>query len=311
MSWHPGYPPKSQRGAAVIIAIMVVALAAIAATEFMFRSHLEWRKFENRSDLNQARWILRAAEQWGALALMDDARTTQADHPNEAWAQELPPIESEGYEIAGRIEEQNSRFNLNNLVHNGKVDPVQLAIFYRLITALHLPTELADDIADWLDTDSDPQHPDGAENRFYQRQNPAYWSADRPLVSVQELLSVRGMTPEYLAQLRPYITALPGRTRINVNTVSALLLGALIEGMTLEEAQRIVSARARVWYRNLSDFRNQLPYGLQVNESLIDVNSSHFLIHARARHGRIAVGSRALVRREGNAAPTILWRGSL
>ena len=303
--------PSRQRGAAVIVAMLVVALATMAASSFMFRSHLEWRKLENASDLEQARWILRAAEQWGATVLMDDARNSSVDHLGEAWAQELPPVESEGYEISGRMEELDGRFNLNNLVAGGSVNEPQLAVFRRLLALLRLPAELAWDVADWLDSDQEPVHEGSAESAYYLGLAQPHPAADRPLASVDELIRVRGVDKDILEQLRPYVAALPAGSKVNVNTATPEVLAALVEGMTLDEAHNLAARRARAWFRDVAEFERGLPQGLAVGSGTAAVSSAYFVVRARARRSRVAVGSRALFQRNGTGLPTILWRASL
>lgn len=302
---------RHQRGAAVIVAMLVVALATIAAAGFLFRAQLEWRKLENASDLDQARWILRAAEQWGATVLMDDARNSRVDHPGEAWAQELPPVETEGFEIWGRMEELDGRFNLNNLVAGGRVDEGQLTVFRRLLGILRLPAELAENVADWLDRDQAPLRQGGAESAYYLALAPPYAAADRPLASVNELIRVKGMNTEILEQLRPYVAALPQGTKLNVNTATPEVLAALVDGMTLEEAHALVAARERAWFRDGDEFARALPHGLGVDSGLAATSSEYFVVLAHARRGRVSVGSRALFHRNGSELPTLLWRAGL
>lgn len=300
-----------QRGAAVIVAMLVVAMATMAAAGFLFRAQLEWRKLENTSDLDQARWILRAAEQWGATVLMDDFRNSSVDHPGEAWAQVLPPVETEGFEISGRMEELDGRFNLNNLVTAGRADERQSKVFRRLLGILRMPPELAENVVDWLDRDQEPLRPGGAESAYYLGLTPPYMAADRPLASVNELIRVKDMSKEILEQLRPYVTALPRGTRLNVNTATPEVLAALVEGMTLEEAHALVALRERTWFRDTGEFERALPHGLSVTGNLAATSSQYFVVLARARRGRVSVGSRALFHRNGPGLPTLLWRASL
>ncbi|HUY32908.1 MAG TPA: hypothetical protein VMV69_09015 [Pirellulales bacterium] len=57
--------------------------------------------------------------------------------------------------------------------------------------------EIADAILDWLDADDD-QRPYGAERSYYVGQSPAYAPKNGPFASVEELLLVRGVTPQLL-----------------------------------------------------------------------------------------------------------------
>jgi general secretion pathway protein K len=306
---------RNQGGAAVLVAMLVVAMAALAASSFMFRSQVEWRRMENFMRQDQAHWVLRAAEQWGAAVLRDDARRSSVDHPGEAWATQLPPVEAEGYRVSGRMEDQDGRFNLNNLVVGGKADAGQMLIFIRLLRNLNLPEALAATTADWMDEDDIPLNPESAETAYYagraSANQAAYRAANRPLVSLNELLRVKGFDRNVLATLRPFVTLLPARTLVNVNTARPEVISALVEGMALTEAYALVAKRERAYYRNIQDFLQAMPTGLNVPNDLISVSSSYFLVQARIRHERLSIGSHALFHRAGSSPPTLVWRAEL
>jgi general secretion pathway protein K len=303
--------PRRQRGAAVLVAMLVVAIAALAASSFMFRSQVEWRRLENLIRIDQARLVTDAAQQWGATVLRDDARNSAVDHRGEIWATRLPPVEAEGYRMWGTMEDLEGRFNLNNLVRNGEPDRQQLDILVRLLRSLRLPDSLAFAIADWIDVDDLPLDPRGAESEYYAGLATPYRAANHPLVSVNELLRVKGIDRSVLAALRPYVTALPAATPINVNTASPEVLAALVPGLSSEEAYAMVARRERVYYRNVEDFRRALPGGIVAPATGIAVSSQYFLVQARARNERLAIGSQALYRRDGPGQPRLVWRAEL
>lgn len=311
MKLKPSLTRRHQGGAAVLVAMLVVAMAAMAASSFMFRSQVEWRRLENFMRVDQAHWILRTAERWGAAVLRDDSRQSSVDHPGEAWATQLPPLEAEGYRISGRMEDQESRFNLNNLVANGETDARQLLIFTRLLQFLNLPENLAVAVADWMDADNTPQNQESAESAYYAGRSPAYQAANRPLISLNELLRVKGFDRNFLAVLRPFVTLLPTRTVVNVNTARPEVLAALVEGMALTEAYALVAKRERTYFRNVQDFQQAMPAGLSPPLDMISVSSSYFLVQARIRHERLSIGSHALFYRSGTTPPTLVWRAEL
>jgi general secretion pathway protein K len=309
----PGLPAclPRQAGAAVLVAMLVVALAAMAASSFMFRSQVEWRRLENLTNATQARWVLRATERWGASVLLDDARHSNVDYPGEAWATQLPPVEAEGYRVSGKMEDQDGRFNLNNLVAGGQIDDSQMQVFARLLRALSLPEGLAATAADWMDADDTPVNEDSVDSAYYATLTPAYRAANRQLVSLNELLRVKGFDRKVVDTLRPFVTVLPARTIVNVNTARPEVLYALVEGMTLTEAYALVAKRERTYYRNIQDFLQALPQGLEVPEGMISVSSHYFLVLARIRRDRMQIGSQALFYRSGMIAPTLVWRAEL
>lgn len=302
---------QRQRGAAVLVAMLVVAIAALAASSFMFRSQVEWRRFENLNRMDQAQWVLRAAQQWGATVLLDDARNSSVDHRGEAWATRLPPVEAEGYRMSGLMEDQEGRFNLNNLVLNGEVDGQQLAIFVRLLSALRLPESLAVAVADWIDADALPFNANSVDSAYYAGLPTPYRATNQALININELLRVKGMDRNTLSVLRPFVTVLPTRTAINVNTASPEVLVALVQGLSSEEAYSMVAKRERVYYRNITDFQQALPSGMTAPASGISVSSQYFLVQARASNERLSIGNQALYRRVGAALPDLVWRTDL
>jgi len=299
-----------QGGAAVLVAMLVVAIAALAASSFMFRSRVEWRRLENLTRMDQAHWVLRAAQLWGAAVLLDDARHSSVDHLGELWATQLPPVEAEGYRVSGAIEDLEGRFNLNNLVTNGQIDNQQLAVFVRLLRTLHLPETLAVAAADWMDADDVPVNADSVDSAYYQSLATPYRAANHPLINVNELLRVRGFDRNILSALRPYVTALPTRTPINVNTASPEVLTALVEGLSSEEAYTMAAKRERTYYRNTEDFQQALPSGMTAPDG-VSVSSQYFLVQARARNERLAIGNQAMYHREGPTLPKLVWRAEL
>jgi general secretion pathway protein K len=187
---------------------------------------------------------------------------------------------------------------------------VQLAIFKRLLRVLHLPENLAEFAADWLDADNIPFNEGGAESAYYAALSPPYQAANRPLVSVNELLRVKGFDRNVLSVLLPFVTALPSKTAVNVNTAPPEVLAALVNGLSLDEAYSLVAKRDRSYYRNIQDFQQALPYGLS-SPGGISVSSQYFLVRANIRYERLAIGSQALYQRGGQSTPKLVWRAEL
>ncbi len=302
---------QAQRGAAVIVAMLVVALAAMAAGSFMFRTQVEWRRMENLVNLAQARWALRAGQQWGASVLQDDAANSSVDHRGEAWATRLPPVEAEGYRLWGWIEDQDGRFNLNSLVSDGEVNPARLAIFTRLLRILRLPEGLAAAVVDWLDADDIPSSEDGAESTHYLAQKPPYRAANHALINLYELRQVKGVDDKVLHRLHPFVTVLPGHAGINVNTAPAEVLAAMVTGLEVDTAYAMVAKRERSYYRHAQDFQQALPQGLYAPADMVVVSSQYFLVQARISRERLILGNQALYHRRGNQSPKLIWRVDL
>ncbi|WP_303902870.1 type II secretion system minor pseudopilin GspK [Thiohalomonas denitrificans] len=299
-----------QRGVALVTALLVVALATTAAVSMVARQQVDIRRTGNLLEGEQAYLYLLGIEDWAAQILRDDRKDNDTDHLNEDWTTILPPIEVEGGQVGGFLEDLQGRFNINNLVENDQISGPDLRHFRRLLAALSLDAELADPIADWLDSDSNVLVPSGAEDGSYLSRDPAYRTANGPMVDVSELRLVAGVDTETWEALAPYVTALPKRTEINVNTAPLPVMMSLAAGLTEADAEALVAARGDEGFQSANDFFKQQAVAGRKNLAKITVSSNWFGIHGDVEVGRIrlrmhstlwrdADGSRILRRAQG------------
>jgi type II secretory pathway component PulK len=97
---------------------------------------------------------------------------------------------------------------------------------------------LADSIIDWRDED-DKELSYGAEGFHYRAREDGYECKDGPFESVEELLLVRGMTPEIWLKVSPNLTVYGGG--INLNTADRPVLNAL--GLSSQGVEGIITHR--------------------------------------------------------------------
>jgi len=297
--------PRAQRGIAVVVAILVVALAASTATYMLWSSSLWLRQVENLVARAQADAVARGAAQWAAAILAEDDRSV--DHLGEPWARRIPALPAEGVELAGAIADEQAKLNVNNLVRGGGASPVDVAVFQRLLASLGLAPALTDAIVDWLDPDEEVTRPGGAEDLYYLALPVPYRAANRRIADLGELAHVRGIDAATLVRLAPYVTALPEDTPVNVNTAPALVLQALVSTLTPEDAKRVIETRGRTPYLSRDDFVRALPTPPRGPiDALIDVKSRFFSAEATVRVGRVATGYRALLDRGERGRPVLL-----
>lgn len=84
---------------------------------------------------------------------------------------------------------------------------------------------LAAAIVDWRDEDDSPEKY-GAEASYYKTLNPPYACRDAPFQLIEELMLVKGMTPEIYRQTSPHLTVF-GTGAVNINTTTAPVLVCL------------------------------------------------------------------------------------
>ena len=303
---------RRQRGVAVITAILVVALVASAVSFMAWQQQLWVRQVENLNEQAQSRVVVLAALQWARSVLAQDARNNNVDHLSEGWAQALAPLPVEGGELAGVLADQQGLFNLNNLVRGGKTSTTDLAVLRKLLELLLLPPDLASAVVDWIDPDAEVTYPGGAEDMDYLPLYPPYRAGNRVLTTVDGLYRIKGFDAVAVERLRPFVTALPQSTPVNVNTAPAEVLAAAIADLPLDQAQTLVTARKAGHFKDIADFRARLPKTVtRVNETLLSVGSRYFLVIGHARFGRAKAGYQALLERETTAWPKLVWQKNI
>jgi general secretion pathway protein K len=129
--------------------------------------------------------------------------------------------------------------------------------FVRLVRNLYqqfgIDPGLVDPLVDWLDADDSPSGALGAESAYYGALSPAYRCRNGPLDSLYELLAVRGYDAALLQRLRPFVTALPQGSLVNVNTAPPEVLAALQPALPRDVVSAIEAARKAAPFRTVRD----------------------------------------------------------
>lgn len=298
---------RRQAGMAVITAMLVVAMGTVIAVNLMWNASLDLRRTEAALAADQGLMYLQGAEAWaGDILRQDQVESSESDHLGEAWAYELPPLPVDGGAIAGRLEDLQGRFNLNNLVYEGVVDELSVLQFQRLLDSLGLDAALAGVVVDWLDADSEPGFPNGGEDGTYTANDPPYRTANSIITSPSELLAMSGFDVETYRALLPYVTTLPSGTLLNVNTASAHLLASLSEDIDLSTADSLVQERGEADFADI-DATFQ---GLVEPDVLrrIDGVSRYFLLTATVTLGTHQTTMYSLLERDTSGIVRALFR---
>jgi general secretion pathway protein K len=279
-----------QRGVALVTAVLIVALATLLAVDVGFKGYLDQRRTANAFALDQSFEVALGGEAWASDVLRRDTLQSQkTDDFTEEWATPIPPIPLEdlGGEFEGQLEDLQGRFNLNDLVkYDGSgqstVDEKAVERLQRLLEFLELEPKWAKIIADWIDSDTNPQFPDGAEDTVYTGLQPPYRTANMPITRATELLALPEFGRERFKKLEPFVTALPAGTPINLCTASAELLDAIVEGRREFTAARdsMKQTRQQRCFPNKDEFAQALSPDQKTQldqDKVIDETSDYFL----------------------------------
>jgi general secretion pathway protein K len=224
-------PLRAQRGIAMLIAILLVALGTILAAAIGYESAMTFRRGAATYAFDQSVLIAEGAE---ALAAYGLRQIRQSDptktYPGQGWDKPFGPLEVvPGVMLEASLEDLQGRLNVNNLVNgDGTPNTEYVNAFTQLLEMLGLETKWAGYLVDWIDADIVPQNPDGAEDSVYMGQTPPYRTPNRYITSITELLALPGFGRDRFLLLAPFVTALPQGTKINVCTAKDKVLDAFL-----------------------------------------------------------------------------------
>lgn len=246
----------SERGAALISVLLLVALmsvAALAMMEITVRSIGQAKTVDERNRLN---WHVVGAEQAGRVGVGRFWQASEGalfDGMAGLGAEFILPVE--GADIISRIGEASNCFNLNALFLNGEVDEAHAqaeANFRVLLLAAEFVEgdvdRLTDALIDWMDGDT-IQRPGGAEDSYYANLRPAYLTAQTRLANLSELRAIRGYGKAVTERLEDLVCVREDTEMavLNINTLrpeqSALLSMALSGALESDQARDIILDR--------------------------------------------------------------------
>ncbi|MBC8130573.1 MAG: general secretion pathway protein GspK [Rhizobiaceae bacterium] len=276
----------AEGGVVLINVLAIVAIASAVAVTMLTLSQAAIERSQRFNDAAQALATCLGAETSVIIALRRDLEEApDVDHGREAWAmlaETAAPIAGGTFDLA--IADAQSRFNVNGLRDGGSA---ALENFRSILVSLELPGE-------W------------AERAF------ALIRFTGPVSDIGELQRA-GIDAAAIARLSDLVTALPGRTEVNLNTASQNLLAVLLKNPVA--AAFLVSRRDRLGYLTKDDLDAAdillapgVGFTSRYFEVAVDVRVGEAeqtltsLLYRGERDGRPQVV--ALSRKRGRAAPS-------
>jgi general secretion pathway protein K len=153
-----------------------------------------------------------------------------------------PRHEPYSLELGGKpyhvfIEDEASKLNVNLLTKENR------DIFERLLMVRGIDQQdaraITDNLLDWLDEDDRAQTSD-SESKYYASLSEPYPPRNGPLTSLEELILVKGVSPEVYERIKNDLTIYGNEMKIDINSASREVIYAII-GISLEEAYEVVT----------------------------------------------------------------------
>jgi general secretion pathway protein K len=319
-------PKASERGAALLSVLLMVAVLAVIAATTLDRLALSAKLSGNGNALAQARMFSYTAESIAAARIEDliarDAAQTTLEGGWLGKEQILPiPVGS----ATATVRDAGNCFNLNSLVTDAEGSNQASATgqdqFTSLMVVLGINENGARSVAaaaaDWADSDTTPLQ-NGAEDDAYRGAANPYLSANRLYAHPSELRAVKGVTPDIYAKLRGWICALPETelSPLNVNTLlpeQAPLLAMLFPPNKLSPtaARSYLAKRPASGYGSLIRFWEAPELAVLGPSSLVQgqvkLTSKYFLLDTRVSLGELTLDGEAMI--AGSPTPArVIWR---
>lgn len=314
----PNSKVSRERGVALVVILLVVAIISVLATEMVGRLQLNIARTVNIKDNNQAYWYAIGAEQFAQKSL-GELKTLSPDNMNlsQPWAQVFEyPIDGGG--IQAELIDLQACFNLNTLgpikleedpppppppppeVDSPNAAPKNPAeAFYNLLKKSndnidsYTAETLRDSLTDWLDADGNITGL-GAEDADYESLTIPYVAANALMTNKSELRLIKGIEPSILRNILPFVCVIPDQEfnslQLNINTITeenAAILAAMLN-LDVEDASRIIGSRPEEGFENTNDFFTE-PEIVALNltpqqKEWFTIKTNYFMLRIKTRY---------------------------
>ncbi|MEO6678337.1 MAG: type II secretion system minor pseudopilin GspK [Pseudomonas sp.] len=308
-----------QRGMAIISALLIAAVVAVIAGGMLTRQTVFTRSLEAEQARVQGAWVLNGGIEISRQLLWEARQRDPLTRLDQPWSQPIVSrIATRTFD--GRLEDEQGKFNLRNLIANERIDEDQLRNFQRLCELIGVNSTLSQRISQrviaayprllnpGLADKAPASHGLNSGRNTSPNAVRQPEAAKRPMLrSVEDLRGVEGVTETLLAKLSAFITILPANTWLNGNTASAQVLAAYVPGLSIERAQALVAERdGGQWFINRGDFVNRLRMP-ELTTIKVGITSDWFRLRGQARSEQNRVSLDALLRRTEDRLPQVIW----
>ncbi|MGS5087836.1 type II secretion system minor pseudopilin GspK [Hydrogenophaga sp. A37] len=280
-------PNRHQRGVALLMALLIVAVVTVLASAILWRVDIWVTQVNVLRDARQSHRLVMGGVDWARSVLYERQRQRVGkDYLGEAWATRVPPIPVAGGEISGQMFDEQAKFNMAWLLAG---DPYAWGQYERLLRALELSPALAGSLRSALS---------GKVNERVR------------YMGLASLEGILGYTPEVIEKLDKYITLLPRTdSKLNVNTAPLELIYAFVPGLSFEQAKAIVDRRAAKPFDFTPDFYTLLSGEVRdtFRTDAISVRSDFFKVEVHTTFEQGRASAVALLRRKPGAWPDVVW----
>lgn len=304
---------NKQSGLALITVLFIFALVSMLAISMQQRQSMDIAQASVTFTQAQAQMLALSAEDIAKAGLsldlsQDTTNGTEVDSASELWNQEFM-TELDGAKIFVSIRDLQGLFNLNSLSPDAPNPTAALNRFQRLLTEVDpgIPQSIATNVKNWLT-------PGNSANFDYQNLTPPYRAAEMEFTHPSELKLIQDVDNETYLKIEPYITALPSKTALNINTTLKEVLSSWDATLTTADSETLVQKSHSgkcgevASYKDIEEFwqtpeitkvanKETNPAG-QWNQADFSVKSEYFSVLIRVQLDDRDLVSESIIRRK-------------
>lgn len=336
---------RNNRGIALLLTISVTTILVALALEYNRRARFAVLSTAVTRDRLTLSHVASSGIHAAMALLAKDRAESNIDSLQEDWANSdkinelLNEISFDAGTLAVTIADEMGRIQINSLVtfpDSRNFNESQRLLLERYLNYFKDDTEetpedsqpsaIINSLKDWLDSGDDEAITglSGAESSYYQDLSPSYGSRNGPISDINDLLLVKGITPElfYGSSEKPGIVSFltvyglrPGAGtsfsfpgKINVNTAELPVLVAMLPSENVDMAQAFYDLRQEAatnkdadvsdttWYKDIAGTS-----GINLDTNLVTTASDIFRILSVAKVNNTELTVTAVVQRTQNA----------
>ncbi len=259
-----------RKGFILVVVLSMVMMLSVLLLGFNYTSRINLRTMDDFQKSLQALNCARAGLNIAIAAVRD----TNDVHTNKVVPNLL--LGENTFELGNgkcsiTIAGENGKLNVNRLKdQSGQPSRTAIEQLLRLIDRLNqesagqsrIDYSLVPSVIDWTDNDDQVTHlpfirleNSGAESSYYNQLNTPYGCKNAALDATEELLLVKGITPEIFSRIRSYVTV-HGDGKINVNYASKYVIESLSGEMDAALAQMIIEQRKIKPFDSITELRD-------------------------------------------------------
>ena len=319
---------SKQRGVALLVVLLLLAMMTAVAATMSERLFGQFKRSANQINYQQAYWYSIGAEALAIEGIEQSYKDNDTINLSQPWALEEQNFPLDYGTLTGRLVDRQACFNLNALVEvkagsNGQNAPYLVTVLQDLLSALEVDDYVTEIVAhsawEFVDTNTTVNSVTGVEDSTYEAMSPDYMTANSVLADESEFRAINQVSGEVMAQVRPFLCAIPtSEFRLNINTVmpeQAALISAMFGNqLSVSDAQQLLEDRPFEGWSSVDQFLSESPLAALSDaikkqvKAYLSVDSAYFELDAQVVVGESRVRIRSLLFSANRETATVISR---